>query len=50
MILRVEAGTFYYANGSTYQGEWVENRRHGYGVLQGHSGSAFHGEWRQVRP
>ena len=31
------------------QGEWVENRRHGFGVLQGHSGSAFHGEWRQDR-
>jgi len=31
-------GTYYFANGDRYEGEWVDNNRHGKGKLISHKG------------
>lgn len=36
-------GTFYYANGATYAGEWRSNQKHGPGVFVFEDGSVFDG-------
>ena len=30
---------------SFYEGDWVNNKRHGYGVRRYHSGNVYEGEW-----
>ena len=40
-------GTYYYANGDIYSGEWVDGQRHGEGVLlRGGDSSQLVGAWR----
>ncbi|KAH7445166.1 hypothetical protein KP509_02G109900 [Ceratopteris richardii] len=41
--LRDGKGTFYYASGAIYKGEWMENRKHGLGCYINESGSVLHG-------
>lgn len=33
-------------NGSIYNGEWLEGKRHGRGTLMWEDGSRYEGEWR----
>jgi len=39
----IGTGTFYYANGATYAGEWRSNQKHGPGVFVFEDGSVFDG-------
>lgn len=47
--LRNGTGTFFYANGSTYVGEWQDNVKSGYGVVTYHDGSVFEGRFELDR-
>ncbi len=40
--LRNGLGTFYYANGSTYEGNWVNNKKQGYAVYTDENGEVSH--------
>jgi hypothetical protein len=40
-------GKFYYNGGSLYDGEWIDNKMNGYGILFYPDGSiAYQGEWK----
>lgn len=47
--MRHGLGIFYYANGSTYEGEWFENRKHGYAVFVNENGQAMYGFYKNDR-
>ena len=34
-------------DGSTYEGEWKYNLRHGFGTLNARNGEVYKGEWSQ---
>lgn len=40
--LRHGLGIFYYANGSTYEGNWSENKKHGYAIFTDENGEVSH--------
>lgn len=40
--MRNGLGTFYYANGSTYEGTWVNNKKQGYAVYTDENGEVSH--------
>lgn len=40
--LRNGLGTFYYANGSTYEGSWANNKKQGYAVYTDENGEVSH--------
>ena len=40
-------GTYYYANGSTYTGQWVAGTKQGAGVFTWKDGRSYSGEWSQ---
>ena len=40
---------FYYANGSTYEGQWLGNTKHGYGVFNDENGNATYGWFEKDR-
>lgn len=40
--LRHGLGIFYYANGSTYEGHWAENKKHGYAMFTDENGEVSH--------
>eukprot|EP00878_Enallax_costatus_P034159 GHUV01037818.1.p1 GENE.GHUV01037818.1~~GHUV01037818.1.p1 ORF type:complete len:145 (-),score=16.84 GHUV01037818.1:377-811(-) len=39
-------GTCTYADGSSYEGEWQADMRHGWGVLTTGDGQQYEGEWK----
>ena len=43
-------GTYTYANGSKYIGEYKDNKRHGEGVYTYSDGGKFVGEWKLSVP
>lgn len=44
-------GTFLWANGDKYTGEWLNDMAHGKGVQTRHNGSVIHsGRWERDRP
>lgn len=44
-------GTFLWANGDKYVGEWLNDMAHGMGVQTRHNGSVIHnGRWERDRP
>jgi hypothetical protein len=38
---------YYFANGDRYDGEFVDDKRHGHGVLYNADGSHYEGEWSE---
>src|SRR3990167_354977 len=42
-------GTFFYADGSKYEGEWVENQKHGYAIHTLEDGSVNEGYYERDR-
>jgi hypothetical protein len=42
-------GTFYYSNGSKYEGEWKENLKHGHGVFTFEDGTTYEGPFENDR-
>ena len=38
-------GTFYYAGGHTYEGEWLEDKKHGFGTYTFADGQRKKGIW-----
>lgn len=47
--LRHGQGTFYYSNGSKYEGEWNENLKNGYGVFTFEDGTCYSGPFENDR-
>lgn len=47
--LRNGFGTFFYANGSQYSGNWVNNSKHGEGLFIHTDGNIFYGEFEHDR-
>lgn len=46
--MRDGKGKFFYKEGSYYDGEWLKNKMHGYGVLYYPNGMvAYEGEWKE---
>lgn len=41
--MRNKQGTFFYSNGSKYEGEWRDNLKHGYGLFTFEDGSIYRG-------
>ena len=39
-------GTFHYANGDIYKGQWQSNQAHGYGVYMHENGATYEGDWQ----
>lgn len=46
---RCGKGTFYYSNGSKYEGEWKENFKHGKGVFTFEDGTQYVGPFENDR-
>lgn len=44
--LRNGQGTFYYANGAVYKGEWHDNRKNGQGTFTSRDGRVYNSEFR----
>ena len=42
--------TYTYPDGTTYDGEWDGNNRHGYGVWVRPDGMRYEGEWKNNQP
>ena len=42
-------GTFYYSNGSKYEGDWRENYKHGQGVFTFEDGTTYVGPFQNDR-
>ena len=38
-----------YSNGDTYQGNWVEGQKHGFGVWKACNGDMYKGDWNKSR-
>ncbi len=38
-------GIFYYANGSKYKGDWVNDKKQGWGTYDWQDGSRYEGQW-----
>ena len=38
-------GKFMYKNGRSYEGDYVNDKKHGYGVYTWENGSTFEGSW-----
>jgi hypothetical protein len=47
--LRYGNGTFYYSNGSKYEGLWRENLKNGYGVFTFEDGTTYEGPFENDR-
>jgi len=47
--LRHGKGTFYYSNGSKYEGDWEENHKHGQGVFTFEDGTEYRGRFEKDR-
>ena len=47
--LREGLGIFYYANGSTYEGYWIQNKKHGYAMYTNENGEVSHCYFRNDR-
>lgn len=47
--MRNKQGTFFYSNGSKYEGEWKDNLKHGYGVFTFEDGSIYRGPFEKDR-
>ena len=43
-------GTFHYADGKVYVGDWLEDQREGFGVLSYPNGDKYEGQWRANKP
>ena len=39
-------GTYYYANGDRYEGDWVNNNKSGSGTFVYSTGDRYEGEWK----
>ena len=39
-------GSYTYADGSTYAGEWKDGKRNGQGTYTGADGTTYTGEWK----
>ncbi len=42
--------TYTYPDGTTYTGEWEDNKRHGYGIWTRPDGMQYEGEWENDKP
>jgi hypothetical protein len=49
MGLRHGKGTFYYSNGSKYEGDWEKNFKHGHGVFTFEDGTQYDGPFEKDR-
>lgn len=47
--LRHGKGTFYYSNGSKYEGDWAENHKHGQGTFTFEDGTEYRGRFEKDR-
>ena len=43
-------GTFTWANGAVYEGEWKNNKREGKGTYKWSNGDVYEGDWKDNRP
>jgi len=43
-------GTFTWANGAVYEGEWKDNKRNGHGIYKWSNGDVYEGEWKNNQP
>lgn len=39
-------GTYYYADGGVYEGEWQDRKMHGKGRFTFPNGSVYEGDWK----
>lgn len=39
-------GTYVYSDGTSYNGEWKDNKHHGKGILSFANGTHYEGEWQ----
>ena len=39
-------GTYKWANGERYKGQFKEGKKHGYGINTWPSGDVYYGEWK----
>lgn len=46
--MRIGSGTFTYANGDKYEGEWHADKRLGTGRFTYANGDEYEGQWRDV--
>jgi hypothetical protein len=46
----MNSGVHGYPNGSRYEGQWLNGRRHGYGVWTRPDGTMYVGEWENDKP
>ena len=42
--------TYTYPDGTTYEGEWKDGKRHGHGVWTRLDGTMYVGEWENDKP
>mmetsp|Transcript_3998 Transcript_3998/g.7697 ORF Transcript_3998/g.7697 Transcript_3998/m.7697 type:complete len:517 (-) Transcript_3998:1745-3295(-) len=47
--MREGSGTFYFADGSKYEGEWKANRKHGFGIYYYSNGALYKGRFEDDR-
>ena len=40
------SGTYYYADGSVYKGDWKTNQHNGQGTYEFPNGTVYEGEWK----
>lgn len=43
-------GTYYWANGKRYEGNFVRGKRTGFGVMYTGDGDRYEGEWKDGKP
>lgn len=47
--MRKGKGIMTYPDGTTYNGEWEDNKRHGQGIYTYRNGDYYDGEWKEGR-
>ena len=48
--VKMQRGTYTYPDGTTYDGEWKDEKRHGQGIWIRPDGMKYEGEWKNDKP
>ena len=49
-VIKLSKAVYNYPDGATYKGDWLNNKRHGYGFWMRPDGTRYEGEWANDKP